>query len=154
MAIEDFDDKVMFTPRIMWFAHVVSQLIFAAIGWTAVEQPDPATVDPTMIYVIAGLGTVFPLLTPLALPILVQSMRAGPPVEGQPRPTGPAAAMTVFILDLAFRETGAIFALVALFLGATPIIWAVPAAAAMGMMLLAYPTPERLSAWASGPKEP
>ena len=97
----------------MWFAHVVSQLIFAAVGWTVLERPDPASIDPMMTYIIAALGTVFPLLTPLALPILIQSMRAGPPVEDQPRPTGPAAAMTVFILDLAFRETGAIFALVA-----------------------------------------
>ncbi len=144
-----FSSQQLMVPKILWAAFLFSQLAFGFVGYmTVFGNPEfvAPSGDPIVAYVIVGVGTLIPLLAPLITPLLARSMRQQAP-QGGAASNDLARVFTPFLLDLALRETGGIFALVVLFLTGDLTLWAIPATTAFALLLLAYPSSKRLEAW-------
>lgn len=155
------------TPRILWFAILMSSVMFAVVAFIA--APKDLTISPTML-VVLGAAAVMNSIGGFVLGMWLRRqgyMRAKFEVVEVPDTTAEtmfrdappmvrefanpdkvrkrlmALAQTPFILELALSESVAIFGLVAAMLGAEPLTW-LPFIVVGALLIMArFPTEAR-----------
>jgi len=142
------DDKMLVTPRILWAAFLFAQVMFAGVGYMSTSQtpPSPSPSDELTAWIIAGIGAVEALASFFVVPMIADKMIA-PARKANPDVSPMSLVFTPYIVGLALRESGAVFALVALFLTGDFLIWLLPAGLAFASTALAYPSAERFQQW-------
>lgn len=133
----DYTPQQLFVPKVLWAAFLMSQLIFAGIGWfLSLQQPRTWEGEPFVLYIFGGIGVALPL----AAPVVARMLAHQAPAEAR----GLQAIFSALIVGFAMRESGALFAFVILFLSGEAVIWAAPAGVAFASMLVAFPSPAAL----------
>lgn len=135
------------TPRILWLGLLSSTFMFMVVGF--VGAPQDLELDPTMLYVFAGLG-VMEVVMSFLLPAHIRRrsyldakfaveevpdakaeamFRDSPPMIRQfaepekVRARLGALSWTAFIIELAMGDAVAVFGLVLAMLGGDPMEW-------------------------------
>jgi hypothetical protein len=127
------------TRRALWWALVVSLLIYVAVAYVAQVAPNPNAPVSLLLPIFVGLSGV------IAVGTIIFRRRAlsGPIQAGQLDPTTPQglqAAFTPFIINLILSESVGIYGLVLTFLSGQLLYSVAFSAAAIALLFVHRPT--------------
>lgn len=140
------EDKHLMTPKVLWGSFLMTQLVFAGVGYMTSGQSLSEVQGDLAPWIIAGVGTVIGLASFFVVPTLARSLIASQR-KANPKAKPMALVFTPFILGMAMREAAAILALVALFLSGDLLMWLAPAGLAFASTALAAPSREQFEGW-------
>ena len=129
------------TNRVLWWALVVSLLVYAVVAHVASPEPDsePPALVPILFWVFAAtslgfaVGTLVYRRRALVEPIQASRLDTG-------TPEGLARAFPAFVINLVISESVGIYGLVLAFLSGRPAYWLPFISGALVLMFLHRPT--------------
>lgn len=143
-------DPLLFTPRILWFALLVSQLVYVFILTVSGAVPLPAEPPDPMLPLMFGAAAFGVAVASFVVPAVLTRNLAGTVAEGDahgdPRRKAMSMMFTPFIISLALSEAVSIFGLIVGYLGHPIAAWAPFIASGMLLTAWRFPTEARMMA--------
>ena len=141
-------NKQLTVPRILWAALLGSTLIYVAVLELAAKSGEPHW---EFLMLPLSTGAVTTAAASLAVPrIMVRRHRSGRDRDDSSLPEAAGAYLIALIVALALAESVAIFGLVLGLLGAPPKVVMPFFAVAWVLMLIRFPSQEKLDEFLSG----